>query len=145
MMEFNAGDLDANFYLKRANKEAEEIYSKPSTRKNRTKAQILETVLYGHAAEVYLILNHNFKDDERKYKDIFDKENNSVEVKVTEGEYYVPYVLDRAIEAKQKKWMKFSDILYIFIGNKTTADYHLHGIYKWNGEKFVLQMTETMV
>ena len=144
-MKFNAADLDPNVYLQRANKEAEEIYSKPSTRKNRTKAQILETVLYGHAAEVYLMQYHAFKDDERKYKDVFDKDGNSIEVKVTEGDYFVSYVLDRAIEAKQKKWMKFSDILYIFLGDKTTADYSLHGIYKWNGEKFVLQSPQNMV
>ncbi|HCY82036.1 MAG TPA: hypothetical protein DHV22_10760 [Xanthomarina gelatinilytica] len=144
-MKFNASDLNPELFLKRANKEAEEIFSKESTRRNRTKAEILETVLYGHAAEVYLIEYHNFKDDERKYKDVFDTEGNSIEVKVTEGEYYVKHVLDRAIEDKKQSWRKFSDILYIFIGNKTTADYHLHGIYKWNGEKFVLQMTESMV
>ena len=143
-MKFNASDLNPELFLKRANKEAEEIFSK-ETRRNRTKAEILETVLYGHAAEVYLIEYHNFKDDERKYKDVFDTEGNSIEVKVTEGEYYVKHVLDRAIEDKKQPWRKFSDILYIFIGNKTTADYHLHGIYKWNGEKFVLQMTESVV
>lgn len=144
-MKFNAADLNPELYLKRASKEAEEIFSKESTRRNRTKAQILETVLYGHAAEVYLMQYHNFKDDERRYKDVFDTEGNSIEVKVTEGEYYVEYVLDRAVDAKKKPWMKFSDILYIFIGNKVTADYSLHGIYKWNGEKFSLQKTETMV
>jgi hypothetical protein len=144
-MKFNAADLDPELYLKRASKEAEEIFSKDSTRRNRTKVQILETVLYGHAAEVYLMQYHNFKDDERKYKDVFDTEGNSIEVKVTEGEYYVEHVLGRAIEDKKQPWRKFSNILYIFIGNKTTADYHLHGIYKWNNEKFVLQTTETMV
>ena len=144
-MKFNASDLSPELFLKRANKEAEEIYSKPSTRKNRTKAQILETVLYGHAAEVYLIEYHNFKDDERKYKDVFDTEGNSIEVKVTEGEYYVEHVLDRAVEDKKQPWRKFSNILYIFIGDKITADYSLHGIYKWNNEKFVLQSPQNVV
>ena len=144
-MKFNAADLNPNVYLQRANKEAEEIYSKETTRKNRTKAQILETVLYGHAAEVYLMQYHNFKDDERKYKDVFDTKGNSIEVKVTEGEYYVKYVLNRAVEAKKKPWMKFSDILYIFLGDKTTADYSLQGIYMWSGEKFVLQSPQNVV
>ena len=144
-MNFNAADLNPKLYLERADKEANEIFSKESTRKGRTKAQILETVLYGHAAEVFLMEYYDFKDDDRKYKDLFDKEGNSIEVKVTEGDYYVPYVLKRAVEAKQKKWMKFSNILYIFIGNKTTADYFLHGIYKWDNKKFVLQKTKNMV
>lgn len=137
--KFNAKELNQSLLLGRAHKEANEIFSKPSTRRNRSYYDILETVLYGHAAEVFLIEKHGFKDDHRIYKDVIDPENNAIEVKVTEGDYYVPYVLERAKEAKRETWRKYPDLLYVFIGDKKTADYDLHGIYEWNGKNFILQ------
>ena len=71
-MNFNASQLDKDFYLTRAKSEANEIFSNESTRRGRSFQNILETTLYGHAAEVYLIQECGFKDDERKYKDVFD-------------------------------------------------------------------------
>jgi hypothetical protein len=140
-MKFNASQLDSDFYLARAKAEAAEIFSKTSTRLKRSFNQILETTLYGHAPEVFLIKEMGFTDDTRKYKDVIDAENSFVEVKVTEGDYYVPYVLKRANRARQDAWREYPDILYIFIGDKVTADYSLHGIYYWNKNKkqFVLQ------
>lgn len=144
-MEFNAADLNASTLLSRAKEEAEQIFAKESTRRGRTLQKIIETSMYGHAAELYLIEKCQFRDDPRKYKDLFDTEENSVEVKVTEGDYYVPYVLDRATKAKLETWRGFPDILYVFIGNKVTADYSLHGIYKWSENKFVLQKATNIV
>ena len=144
-MEFNAADLDASALLSRAKEESEQIFAKDATRRGRTLQKITETSIYGHVAELYLIEKCQFKDDPRKYKDLFDTEGNSVEVKVTKGDYYVPYVLDRATKAKLETWRGFPDILYVFIGNKVTADYSLYGIYKWSENKFVLQESPTMV
>ena len=144
-MKFNAIDLNAPMLLSRAKEESEQIFAKESTRRGRSLQKIIETSLYGHAAELYLIEKCGIKDDTRKYKDLFDTEGNSVEVKVTEGDYYVPYVLDRASKAKLCDWRGFSEILYVFIGNKITADYNLYGIYKWIDNKFVLQNKQNMV
>jgi len=144
-MEFNAADLDQDHYIRRAKEEASQIYSKDSTRRSRQYVDILQTTLYGHAPEVYLIDKCGFTDDGRPYKDVIDTEGNPVEVKVTKGDYYVPYVLDRATKAKLETWRGFPDILYVFIGNKVTADYSLYGIYKWSENKFVLQESPTMV
>lgn len=132
LMKFNARDLDAQALLARAREEATEIFSKESTRRDRTLNTITETCLYGHSAELYLISQHGFKDDQRPYKDLYDTSGNSVEVKVTEGSYYVPYVLKRLNAAKQQTWRNFPDIAYIFIGDKKTYDYELDGIYHWN-------------
>jgi len=144
-MKFNATELNREFYLNRAENEASEIYSKDSTRRNRTFQNILETTLYGHAAEAYLIQECGYSDDDRKYKDLIDIKGRSVEIKVTEGEYYVPYVLKRAEKAKLQTWRGYPDILYVFIGNRKTADYELNGVYKWNNERFVLQSNEISV
>lgn len=144
-MKFNASQLDNNFYLDRAKAEANEIFSNESTRRDRSFRNILETTLYGHAAEVFLIQECGFKDDARKYKDVIDTNGFSVEIKVTEGDYYVPYVLERAEKAKLQVWREYPDILYVFIGNKKTADYELNGVYKWNSKRFVLQSNEISV
>jgi len=94
---------------------------------------------------VFLIQERAFKDDPRKYKDVIDTNGFSVEIKVTEGDYYVPYVLERAEKAKSQTWRGYPDVLYVFIGNKKTADYELNGIYKWNNKRFVLQSAEISV
>lgn len=137
--KFNANELNQNYLLSRSHEEANEIFAKPSTRRGRSYEEILKTVLYGHVAEVFLIEKMGFTDDTRKYKDVINTAGKYVEVKVTEGDYYVPYVLERAVAAKKESWRKYPDLLYIFIGDKKTGDYSLHGIYEWNGKNFILQ------
>ena len=145
-MKFNAkNDLDPVRLYNRAEAEAKLIYSKPSTQRGRTLENIIETVMYGHAAELYLIDHEGFKDDTREYKDVVDLDGNDVEVKVTEGEHYVSYVLDRCNAAAMETWRKYPEKLYIFIGDKESCDYHLHGIYEWNGKQFCLQEEESIV
>lgn len=144
-MKFNAKDLDQQSLLARAREEAQLIYNKPSTRRDRTLENIVETVLYGHVAEKYLIDYHGFSDDPRPYKDVINTNGDPVEVKVTEGDYYVPYVLERAEKAASESWRKYPKLLYIFIGNKNTLDYELHSIYEWNGQNFCLQDEKVVV
>ena len=145
-MKFNAiKDLNKDELYERALAEATLIHSKSSTAQGRSLEQIIETVLYGHAAELYLIKHHNFRDDIHAYRDVIDLDNNPVEVKVTEGEHYVSYVLERCNAAAKETWRKYPEILYVFIGDKETYDYHLHGIYHWDGEKFCLQTEEDVV
>ena len=144
-MKFNAiVDIDRITLKERSFAEAKLIYSKESTRKGRSLEKIVETCMYGHAAELYL-MGQGFADDPAPFRDIIDPEGNPVEVKVTEGEYYVPYVLERANTAARDAWRKYPKHLYVFIGDKNTLDYHLHGIYLWNGEKFCLQSSESVV
>ena len=138
-MKFNAADLEYDFFMSRARKEATEIYTNEDTRKGRNFVQILQTTLYGHAPEVYLIQEKGFIDNLTKYKDVLDSNGNEVEVKTTEGDYFVPYVLKRANEAHAESWRKYPDHLYVFIGDKITGDYELYGTYKWNGKEFSLQ------
>ena len=138
-MKFNVRDLNTSTLLTRAKKEAQDIFDNPDTRRGRSLKKIIETSLYGHAAELYLIEKHQFKDDPKSFKDLFDTKGNAVEVKVTQFKHYVPYVLERAANAKKQIWRNFPDILYVFVGDKKTLDYDLDGIYKWGKTKFVLQ------
>tara|TARA_B100000497_G_C7492416_1_gene301329 strand:- start:2 stop:436 length:435 start_codon:yes stop_codon:yes gene_type:complete len=142
-MKFNAAtDINGMLLRVRAEKETSEIFSKESTRKGRSFSEILATNMYGQVAEMYLIKHHGFTDDPRKYKDVFNTNLESVEVKVTEFDHYVPFVIERANKAhkERKTWSSpHSDILYVFVGNKETLDYYLSGIYFHNGESFCLQ------
>jgi diphthamide synthase subunit DPH2 len=139
-MKFNIKDIDHEFLKKRAYEEARLIFLKESTRRNRTLEDIAAATMYGHAPEVYLIQHQGYKDDVRPYKDVFDTSGKEVEIKVTEIEEYVPYVLERCNTASAEKFRKYAKKLYIFIGNKKTLDYHLYGMYSYNGTKFIKDM-----
>lgn len=136
-MKFNVKDLDIEFLKQRAFAEAKDIFSKDSTRRGRSLEEIKETCLYGHAAEVYLIKHQGFKDNPLDYTDVKTPTGKPAEIKVTQGEYYVRYVLERCDAAANQKWRNYPAILYIFIGDKDTLDYHLYGRYCYNGTNFV--------
>lgn len=142
-MRFNAKDLNSKRLIERARSEANLIYPYPTRRKGRTLAQIIETCCYGQAAELYLIDEIGFSDNLDPYQDVFDKEGNRVEVKVTSKPEYVQFVLERATDAKKMAYRNHPDILYVFVGNKNTLDYNLHDIYKWNGKIFVSENINT--
>lgn len=137
-MKFNsATDLDQEVLYQRAYAEALQIYSRETTRGDRTPDAICAQAMYGQAAEVYLMQHRNFTDDVRPFKDVFNPNGEAVEVKVTEGNYYVPFVLNRCNEAARQSWRQYPAIVYIFIGNKSSLDYNLYGIYHWNGKIFI--------
>lgn len=139
-MKFNAiTDLDSEVLRDRALSEAKLIFANESTRRKRSLNEILVTSMYGLAAEVYL-LQQGYIDDDRPYKDLYEPValgGKPIEVKVTEGSYYVPYVIKRCEAAAKEKWREYPKRLYIFIGDKKTYDYSLHGIYEFDGVHFV--------
>lgn len=132
MLKFNINDLNQKDLEKSARDEAELIYSKDSTRRNRTFKEVYETTLYGKAAEQYLIEKHKYKDDPRVYKDVIDTNNVATEVKVTQTEGYVPYVLKRANEAARQSWRNYPEKLLVFISSKNENDYTFYKSYFWN-------------
>lgn len=137
-MKFNLKELDLQVIKSRAFDEAVKIYEKPSTRKGREFHEILATCMYGQAAEVYL-MTQGFSDDTRPFRDVIHPDGTPVEVKVTEGDYYVRYVLGHCKEKRLWKDSNHPDVVYVFINNKKSYEYVLHGIYVWNGEEFILQ------
>ena len=136
-MKFNLKDLDPTALRARAYYEAVLIDSNPAQAKGRSFNEILTTCMYGQAAELYM-LTQGFTDDLRDYKDVVRPDGVPTEVKVTECEAYVPYVLKRCNAAAFEKWRKYSKILYIWINDKKSFEYTLYGIYEWNGKEFVV-------
>ena len=137
-MKFNVKELDPIELRKRVMREANLIAENPSRAKGRSKNEIMLTCLYGQAAEFYM-LTQGFSDDLRPYKDVIRPDGAPAEVKVTECEAYVPYVLKRCNAAKFDTWRQYASYLYIWINNKKSYDYILYGVYKWNGKEFILQ------
>lgn len=136
-MKFNVKDLDAKELLARTMKEALLIDQNPSQAKGRSSSEIIQTCLYGQAAEFYM-LTQGFTDDLRPYKDVIRPDGYPAEVKVTECEAYVPYVLKRCNAAKMETWRQYASYLYIWINDKKSFEYTLYGIYEWNGKEFVV-------
>jgi hypothetical protein len=140
MMEFNAAtDIDPIVLRDRSLEESKQIHSTESTRRGRTLEEIMVSSMYGLAAEVYL-MQEGYVDDDRPYKDLFEPVSmgtSSIEVKVTAGTYYVPYVIKRAEQCAKEAWRNYPNKLYIFIGDKETLNYYLEGIYTYDGLHFV--------
>ena len=138
-------DLDQNFWITRAKAEAKDIFNSEGPRKGRPLKTIEETTLYGHAPECLLIKEYGFTDDTRKFKDLFDKDGNSVEIKTRANKEAVNKCLTDCMDIKNerskfppydKNWRKFPDTIYMFIGNFKTGDYYFENLYTWDGHKF---------
>ena len=136
LKQFNVRDLDAKALKERAEAEALQIYSKDSTRQGRSLEEITLTTMYGHAAEVWLLQN-GFKDDTRKYKDLIEPSGVSIEVKVTQIEQFVPGVLNRCKEAKLQTFRDYPDRVYVYVNDRQSPIYSLHGIFNWDGSAFI--------
>jgi hypothetical protein len=135
-MKFNLKEIDPVVLKQRAVGEAEKIFAKESTRQGRTYDQILNTCMYGQAAEVYM-MTQGFTDNTEPYQDVIHPSGAWVEVKATEGVYYIPSVITRCVNKKKQPYTKHPDLVYIWINDKRSFEYILDGIYKWNGTTFV--------
>jgi hypothetical protein len=133
-LKFNASTLDQQLILARATGEADKIVKNDKT--GRSYREILETCLYGQAAEAYL-LSIGYVDDTRPYKDVFEPDGTSIEVKVTAHSGNVPYILDRCAERIGEVWRTHPTRVYIFINDKKSDEYTLYGIYDWNGKTWI--------
>lgn len=136
MITFKTSELDHGIWSARAIQEAKAIFSKPSTARGRTYEQILQACLRGQAAETWL-LSKGYTNDDRPFHDVIDPKGEPIEVKVTEGDYYVRYVLDRYEARLLQGWGDLSKTVYIFLNEEDSDQYTFHGIFKWSGKAFV--------
>ena len=136
-MKFNAKDLDLEFLKARAFKEAEYIMRSPDKRRGRSDLRIKEDCLFGQAAECYLLQCEGFTDDSREYKDVKDRNRKPVEVKVISYPQAIGKLLERVNLSAKQRYKQYARKLYVFVGNRITADYYLYGTYSYNGTEFV--------
>lgn len=145
---FNVNDIqDTYFWNDRVSKEATEIYSKKSTRNNRSFQEVFDTTEYGHYAEMALIELFGHHDRFVQYQDLFLKDGvTPKEVKVckpTEKD-----ILHKLEECKKikifERWRNMPDILDIFtcksegkypVTIRADDEYTFQGTWKWNQDK----------
>ena len=139
MITFNVKDLDPIALKLRAEGEAKRIFAKESTRKGRTYEEVLAACMYGQASELYMI-SQGYYNNPEPYQDILEKDKETpAEVKTTEGEYYVEYVLKRCADIiLNESWRKHPHIVHIWINNKKDLIYTYNGKYVWNGKEFIV-------
>ena len=139
MTTFDVRDLDQEFLRNRSEKEAKRIFNKESTRKGRSYIEILKTVMYGQASEVFM-LSQGYKNNPQPYQDILEKSDEEPsEVKTTEKEAYIPDVLRRCKNIiDNDKWRNHPKIVHIWINNKKDFIYKYYGKYVYNGKEFIV-------
>ena len=141
-MQFNVLiDIDMNFLVARAKREAILIAKNPTSANGRSFKEIYAACLYGQAAEVYM-MTQGYKDDTRPYRDVLEPSGVPAEVKVTGHTDNIPYILRKCNAAASDPRRKYAKRLYIWIGDKKSYTYYLHSIYNWNGKTFVVQHLE---
>ena len=133
-LTFNSADIDQALWEKRTLKEATLIFNKPSTRKDRTWEKVYETCKVGQAAEVWLMSN-GYLNDSRNYHDVLRPDGTPIEVKVTSWESR--YILDRYAEKLKSGWGDWPKTVYVFYNSVNSPIYTFHGIFQWDGEKFL--------
>ena len=133
MISFDSDYLNQDELYKRAVSETALIISgTTASHRNRSADEIILTCMRGQAAEQYLIEKWGFTDDPRRYKDLFNTNGESVEVKVTSKQSNVKYVIGRLNGYRKEAWRNISDIVYVFINDPANTIYYLEGVYKWN-------------
>lgn len=136
-MQFNRHDLDQVLICDRALEEAKGIFEHPSRARGRSLDQIFNYCVQGQSAEVYLMQCHGYTSDPHKYGDVINPVDERVEVKTTDDESGVEYVVDKCNQIKLKEsWRNYPEHLYVFIYNRETLDYYLYDKYKWNGHEY---------
>ena len=142
-LDFTLDDIkDYPAYFKRAEEEATLCYNKASTRRGRSWIDVFKVFLMSHAAETYLMENFDYTDDTRLFKDLFNLDGESVEIKTTISEDYVDKVLENLVAAKKLKWRDISNIMYLWIVNK--KHYTFYGKYEWDGKEYIQTSTENL-
>lgn len=126
-------DIDPQALKSRALAEAKEIFSKESTRRDRTLQEITAACMFGHASEIHMIESGGYKDDTRKYKDLYTPTGDKqAEVKTVGYPAAVKLEIERCNDRKQEAWRNFPDYVFMWIGNRKTGDYYFEGLYVWN-------------
>ena len=133
MIDFNINEINPIQLHDRATNEAKKIATNTSFKMSgRTYEDLIRQTRRGHAAEIYLIDVLGYKDDEREYKDVIDPAGNFVEVKVTNSERNIPFMIERFANIKlTEEWKDWPDHLIIFINPIDSSEYTYNSRWQW--------------
>lgn len=143
---FNIRDIDPSALKNRAKAECDQICNSANAKQGRSYSQVLVNCMQGHAAELWL-LKHNYKDNSKKYMDVIDPDDITVDVKafMDLNENYTQTAIRNNMERCRKKKInsltstngyEFADQVYLYLIDPKDGTYALKDIYKWDGTKF---------
>ena len=144
---FNISSIDPIKLKERASIECDAIWeSSFDNKQGRTKDDLMIDCLKGHAAELHL-LSCGYKDNPKKYMDIFDREDDTIDVKaiMNLNHKYADTSIKNTLERARKKKLssltsstyEFANKIDIYRIENNTGEYNLQGIYCWNGKQFI--------
>jgi len=144
---FNVSSINPVKLKERAAAECDAIWkSSYDNKQGRTRDDLMIDCLKGHAAELHL-LSCGYKDNPKKYMDVFDLEGDTVDVKamMNINYEYTRVSIKNTLERARKKKLssltsstyEFANKVYIYLIETDIAEYNLQGIYCWNGEEFI--------
>ena len=138
--KFNAKDINPVSLRNRAENEAKQIWNSSYGKniRGRTYKQLLADCMLGQAAEIHL-LNCGYKDNPKKYMDVKEPDDTTVEVKVitNKSSRYVEVSVNNTLDrcAKKKLEYEFAKKIYMYTCDEKIPDYNLIGVYEWNDSK----------
>lgn len=143
---FNIRDIDPFALKNRAKSECDQIWNSTNAKQGRSYNQVLANCMQGHAAELWL-LKHNYKDNSKKYMDVIDSDNITIDVKafMDLNENYTKVAIKNTMERSRKKKIssitstngyEFADQIYLYLIDPKDGTYTLKDIYKWDGTNF---------
>lgn len=144
---FNASSIDPIKLKERASIECNAIWqSSFDNKQGRSKSNLMIDCLKGHAAELHL-LSCGYKDNPKKYMDVFDLEGDTIDVKamMNLNYAYTTASIKNTLERARKKKLssltsstyEFANKIYIYLIETDIAEYNLQGIYCWDGKQFI--------
>lgn len=157
-MMFNVKkDIDPEVLRNRSEIEGKKIFSKESTRRNRTLEECTAANMIGQAAEIHMLNHGGFIDDTRDYKDVIrESDGEQIEVKASTNRLYpngktgVDYQLEGYLQKMHDPRLShvdFAKVIYSWIIDENTSDYTFNGIYKYDEKNrdFYLLSKEFMI
>lgn len=127
-MKFNINDLDEDKLFESISREMPGIHANNQSRRNRTTDEIFNSTLRGHAVERYLIENHGYYDNPKKYHDVISSTGIEIECKAVDKKWCKDcYILEDPngynIKSWQKNYKNYNDARYVVVFGESNGDY----------------------
>jgi len=127
---FELANIDLDLLERHASLE----YVKFLPDENRSDQRVYIDTYNGLAAEHYMIEHHEYKNDDRKYKDLFAPCSTPVEVK---SAAHLETLNKQLASLKQRKGWGLDVANYVICFLRADKSYTCHSLWMWNGKDYI--------
>ena len=129
---FELSDIDLDVLEKHVSEEYVKFLENPND--SRSEKQIYFDTYNGLAAEHYMIEKYGYKNDTRKYKDLFSPCDTETEIKTAASEE----TLQKQLESlKERKGWGYDVANYVICFLRDDKSYTCHSLWQWNGNDYI--------